>query len=151
MTWFKHLRLSSQLTLAFVTLALVSVVMGITGLVNTAKANARLQDMYENGVLAVGDVGATRSQVLFHIRRMNSFLAFTDAANRQKNLDAMDKHVKEIQRLSQQEKAAARLVPAKAKEMEAWAQFDPAWETYLAAAARWSPWAPPARTPRPRS
>jgi methyl-accepting chemotaxis protein len=136
MTWFKNLRLASQLTLAFILLALVSVAMGVTGLLNTAKANARLQDMYENGVVAVGDVGATRSEVIFHIRRMNSFLVFNDPANWQRNLTAMAGHVKEIQRLSQKEKAAAALVPAKAKEMAAWAKFEPEWDKYLAATQR---------------
>ena len=128
MSWFKSLKLATQLTLAFILIALVAVAVGVTGLLSSASSNARLKDMYENSVLSVTDVGATQVQVVFHIRRMNSFLAFPDAASRQKNLTAMDGHIKEVERLSQKEKAT-RMSP---KETAAWGKFEPAWQRYLA-------------------
>ena len=132
MSWFKSLRLATQLTLAFITIALVSVAVGITGLVSGAASNARLKAMYENSVISVTDVGATQVQVVFHIRRMNSFLAFPDPANRQKNINAMEGHIKEVERLSLKEKAT--LMPP--KEKDAWGKFDPAWDRYLAGARK---------------
>ena len=63
MTWFKHLRLATQLILAFVLVGMASVLTGAFGLSGTSAVSRMMSDSYENGVLSLKYMANTTVQL----------------------------------------------------------------------------------------
>jgi len=132
MNWFKNLRLASQLILAFLVVATMSLVIGIAGLSNTNKVTAMVKDMYENRLLSVQYVGKASHESVQLTRRLNNVMLAKDDAALKLAIQRIDDHTKTMM----DNVKNARTLTSDEHERQAWERFDKFWPIYDAASRK---------------
>jgi methyl-accepting chemotaxis protein len=130
MNWFKKLKLATQLVLSFAAVALVTVLVGAMGLVNTGKLGGLLDDMYRNDLLALKYVSNTKASVLMVGRLANNYFVAPDGESRRAVATALEDAQQKVVQWEAKEKETAM----GAEEKATWVQFDQAWPRYTAGA-----------------
>jgi methyl-accepting chemotaxis protein len=80
MTWYKNLRLASQLILAFVLVALIAGGVGVIGILNVDKLAASDRNMYENATAPMKDLDALNGHFQLVRNAISKSLAAPDQA-----------------------------------------------------------------------
>ncbi|BDU72219.1 methyl-accepting chemotaxis protein [Mesoterricola silvestris] len=126
MTWYRNLKLATQLILAFTLVALVAVLVGLRGLGNTRTVAGMMKEMYDNNLISVSLVGKARSAGVMYARLVNNYYVAPDAEHRRtvgEGLAAAQANL--FERIK--EERATRMAP---EEVALWASFDKIWGPY---------------------
>jgi methyl-accepting chemotaxis protein len=78
MTWFKNLRLASQLLLAFVVVGLISVATGVSGLTGTSRVSAMMESTYNNNVVSIKYMAEANVALAALQQRLTYYVLNTD-------------------------------------------------------------------------
>ena len=128
MNWFKHLRLATQLILAFVGVALVSVVTGGLGLYGTAKVSGLMVDTYNNNVVSMKYMADANVALASMQQRLNFYAMASDPKVRADEAAQLDTARKDLTAAVAKEKATEM----SREEQALWVQFDAAMPRYEA-------------------
>jgi len=129
MRWFKHLRLSSQLILAFILVGLISVVTGVVGLNGTSRVSQIMDDTYKNNVVSM----KYTSECLVHMAALQMRVIYAvlapDAKSRGEEIALLDTAESELAASVAKE----RSTDLSAEEKALWVQYDTTLGRYQAA------------------
>jgi len=126
MTWFKQLRLATQLVTAFIVVALIAVAIGLAGLAQTRKVADMVKDMHDNQLIPIQQLHEVTAELGHYYRRVLYASMSTDPAARDKLLGEMPEHKEKLWKVLNKEMASA---PAPG-EKEIWAQLPGAWAAF---------------------
>ncbi|WP_306601474.1 methyl-accepting chemotaxis protein [Geothrix sp. 21YS21S-2] len=126
MTWFRNLRLASQLILSFFLVALVAVLVGLRGMSNTRTVSGMMTDLYENNLTSVALVGKARSAGIMYARLTNNYFVAPDAEHRREVGQSLAATRSNLFDHIAKERST-RMAP---EEVALWAAFDKAWGPY---------------------
>ena len=126
MQWFRNLKLTSQLILSFVAVALTAVLVGGMGLANTRKMEGLLLDMYDNNLMSINYVGEARSDEIMYARLVNNYFVAPDAAKRSVVAESMAT----VRKTLFENMAKERRTRMQPEEVALWATFDKVWPAY---------------------
>jgi methyl-accepting chemotaxis protein len=127
MTWFKSLRLATQLIFAFFLVALVSVVVGTFGIRGSMTLHDLMQDAYKNNTLGIiytnnAVLAASNCQ-----RALGNYVLALDPAYRKEQGEHMAQYRDAVSAWASKERANA--LPA--DELAQWQLFDQEWGPYV--------------------
>jgi methyl-accepting chemotaxis protein len=120
MTWFKNLRLASQLILSFIIVGLVSVITGGFGLYGTSTISRMMTDNYNNNVMSMKYIGDANVALASLQQRLNFYVMTSDPAVRAEEGGALDASRKDLADAAAKERATEM----SDKEKELWQQYD---------------------------
>jgi methyl-accepting chemotaxis protein len=126
MNWFKSLRLATQLTTAFIVVALAAVFIGFAGLHQTRKVSAMLQDMHDNQLTPIQQLANTSQELSHHYHRIYYISISKNAQERDKMAGELDRYKDAFWKNYKAEMSSSP-VPG---EKEIWTQVEPAWTAY---------------------
>ena len=126
MTWFKQLRLATQLVTAFIVVALIAVAIGLAGLSQTRKVADMVKDMHDNQLVPIQELHEASSELGHYYRRILYSSMSTDAQARDKMLGEKPEHKDKFWKVMNKEMASA---PAPG-EKEIWSQMPGAWAAF---------------------
>ncbi|MDG9922110.1 MULTISPECIES: MCP four helix bundle domain-containing protein [unclassified Pseudomonas] len=87
MQWFINLKLGVKLTITFVLVALVSVVVGLFGIVNLNKVDDMMTSMFNDRLVPIRDLGKVQAETIQYGRRLYVALLLNSPAETAKQLD----------------------------------------------------------------
>ena len=129
MNWFKSLRLATQLNLAFVLVALISVVVGLVGIQGAASIHKLMEDAYNNGTMSIIYVNNADRFSNNAQRALGNYLLAPDATIRKGQGD----HMAQYQAGVAEWVAKERTTVMSDVEQAQWKVFDQTWPPYLEA------------------
>jgi methyl-accepting chemotaxis protein len=132
MTWFRSLRLATQLILAFVLVGTVAVFTGWFGLSGTSTLSGMMTASYQNSSLGLKYLANTTVQVGALQQRVIYITVLTDPKERAEMTALIDPAIKEVQDWVAKEKGTVQSDAAKGL----WKQYDEIWPAYLDATRR---------------
>ena len=106
--------------------ALLTLAVGLIGLVQTARVNDLLDGMYDNNLTPIADIANANMQAIYHHRAMYMYIAEDDTGKKAKLVDGLKKNEERLQ--AQLDKYRKTLLTPKEKELLA--AFDAAWPPY---------------------
>jgi len=98
LSWFRNLRVAGKLVLSFAVVCILTVVVGVVGILRLAETNNRTEDMYRSNLLAVRYAGEVKADVIsIRFQLLNMLVADTAAAKSkaQAQIDQTDAHLDE--------------------------------------------------------
>ena len=129
MNAFKNLRLATQLILAFVLVALVSVVVGAFGLSGISTVTKLMHDSYANYTVGLVNMVNVNIQLAAYQQRVIYSTLVPDAKGRHDEVEKTATARKELEAWEAKERAT----DMSEAEKGLWKQFDEIWSSYLAA------------------
>ncbi|MDR3672433.1 MAG: methyl-accepting chemotaxis protein [Holophaga sp.] len=132
MSWYKSLRLATQLNLAFALVALISVIVGIFGIQGAASLHQAMEDTYANSTISIlytEDANVALSNLQ---RALNLYTIAPDAAARRELGEAATHNRETLLALAAKERAT-KMGPV---EQEQWKLFDQVWGPYVESTKR---------------
>jgi methyl-accepting chemotaxis protein len=96
MTWFKNLRLATQLILSFVIVGLVSVATGGLGLYGTGTISKSMVDTYNNNVVSIKNMADANTALASVMQRLNFSVMTADPKVRAEEDAALETSRKEL-------------------------------------------------------
>ncbi len=128
MTWFKSLRLATQLVTAFVAVALITVVVGLFGVRGSREIHLMMEDTYRNSTLAIINTNNATLALSNCQRALGNILLAPDNDYRATQIDHMGAYRTNVADWVAREKQT-RMGEA---ETAQWKLFDQLWEPYVA-------------------
>ena len=126
MNGFKRLPLATQLVAAFLTVALITVIIGLNGLSQTRRVAAMVQDMHDNQLLPIQQLHDANVGLVHHYHRSLYAGQSANAQDREKLFSELERYKTAFWKNYNDEMASA---PAPG-EKEIWAQIPGAWASY---------------------
>ena len=127
MNWFKSLRLATQLNLAFVLVALISVIVGFFGVRGSLVIHQLMDDAYENCTVSIVYTSNANQGLANLQRSVNKFLVASDPVAR-KTIDAQ---VTQYQTSVKEWEAKETATVMDENETGQWKVFNQQWTPYL--------------------
>jgi methyl-accepting chemotaxis protein len=129
MSWFRSLRLATQLTLSFTLVALISVVVGTFGIRGSATLHQLMQDAYR--INTVGIIYTTNANLAVSNcqRALGNYVLAPDAAYRKEQGEHMAQYRASVAQWADKERAN----PMSEQEQSQWRAFDQQWVPYVEA------------------
>jgi methyl-accepting chemotaxis protein len=131
-TLLSHTTISARMIMLALLTAVLTLGIGLFGVLQTSKVNDMLNGLYEHNLTPITDIANANMQAIYHHRSMYIYIAEADAAEMAKLLDGKKKNEERMTALLDKYRKT-ELTP---KEKEALAAFDAAWPPYKALAER---------------
>lgn len=132
MKWFYDLKISVKLISAFVFLALITAAVGYIGMNDSAKIDAMLKDMYDNGFKPVDYISQANVTAIYHNRALDQFILEEEKSKKDAEKEKADGFEKEIQGALDK----YRNTRLSDKDKETLSRFDQAWSSYQESAKK---------------
>ena len=132
MSWFKNLRLATQLVLSFVIVGMISILTGWFGLSGTATVSRMMTDSYESGTLGLKAMANATVQVGALQQRVIYLTVLTDPQERKGMEGLIEPAIKEVEDWVAKGKTSVQTDTDKVL----WKQYDDLWPAYLGATRR---------------
>ncbi|MBP1627335.1 MAG: Methyl-accepting chemotaxis protein [Holophagaceae bacterium] len=132
MNWYRKLKLSTQLILAFVLVALISVITGGFGLNGTAKVSNLMVDTYQNNVTGIKYTGSIIRYLASYQLRLVYYTMTPNAEERKAEIVRLEEGRTGILEWVAKERAT-NMSDA---EKKLWTQFDAVWPAYVSSAKK---------------
>ncbi|MGE5682398.1 MAG: MCP four helix bundle domain-containing protein, partial [Bacillota bacterium] len=127
MKWFYNLKISAKLLSAFITLALITAVVGFVGLSNMNTINTMLNDLYTRHMVGLSNNKEANINLIYYDRAVRNYILAKDQADRDVRLRDMKKYEGRIRDLM--EKTKETLLTDEGKE--AYKKIMESFEDYL--------------------
>ncbi|NTV75885.1 MAG: methyl-accepting chemotaxis protein, partial [Holophaga sp.] len=128
MTWFKSLRLATQLVTAFVAVALITVVVGIFGIRASFDLHRMMEDAYANDTLAIINTNKASLFLSNCQRALGNVVLALDSDYRTGQIDHMGTYRASVAEWVAKERKTA----TGEAEAAQWKLFDQLWDPYVA-------------------
>jgi methyl-accepting chemotaxis protein len=132
MNWFKSLKLAAQLNTAFALVALISVVVGVSGIKGVLDMHNLMDNAYRNCTVSIVYLSNDNLALSKVQRFLNGYIMTPDAERRQTAATGMDQARSEVVTWEAKEKTTSM----SDLEQAQWKAFDQAWPAYLEVAKR---------------
>jgi methyl-accepting chemotaxis protein len=127
MTWFKSLRLATQLNLAFALVAVISLVVGGFGIQGSLSIHKLMEDAYNNSTMSIVYTGNADVALGNYQRALGNYILAPDLATRHGQGVSLGKYRDEVVQWAGKERATAM----SDFEQAQWRQFDQQWTPYV--------------------
>jgi methyl-accepting chemotaxis protein len=131
-TFLSHTTISARMIVLALFTAVLTLGIGLFGVLQTSKVNDMLNGMYDNNLTPIADIASANMQAIYHHRAMYVYIAEDDKAQMAKVADGQKKNEERMTALL----AKYRKTELTPKEKELLAAFDAAWPPYKALAER---------------
>ena len=132
MDFLRKARISSRLLALAILSGLLTTVVGIVGLTQTARINELVSSMHDNNLVPVADIANANMQAIYHHRAMLTHLAEEDRERMKRTEADAEKNLVKMKELLDKYRKTD-LTP---QETSLLAKLDAAWPPYQAAAAK---------------
>ncbi|WP_295465614.1 methyl-accepting chemotaxis protein [uncultured Pseudomonas sp.] len=136
MEWFSHLRLGLKLQIAFVSCALITLIIGGLGSLGTTQLSSSLQQVFAYDLVSYAKVAEAKAAAISHNRDIYVVLSMTFGEAPKSEIAETLTELESYRRTSEQTIASYRALPVQADERALSEPLQAQWSAYQASSAK---------------
>ena len=136
MEWFSHLRLGLKLQIAFVSCALITLIIGGLGSLGTTRLSDSLEQVFAHDLVSYAKVAEAKAAAISHNRDLYVVLSMTFGGAPKAEIAETLTELEGYRKTSEQTIASYRTLPLQADEAALGARLQTQWSAYQASTAK---------------